>query len=69
MILQKMINRYSWIGFADVIEYEKLDDFISNVSIEANIIDSNPNFEVINISYIEHNKSAVIVYRQLEQDE
>lgn len=65
MILQKMVDRTYWIGYADVIEYEKLDDFISRVSMEANIIDSDPNFEMVNVSY-PNDKVAVINYRQLE---
>lgn len=67
MILQKMINRHCEIGSMCIPVFEELDEFISRVSVEATMIDSDPNFEVINISYIEY-KSAVIVYRQLEEE-
>ena len=67
MILQKMIHKHCDIGSIGIPVFEELDEFISRVSAEATIIDSDPNFEVINISYIEY-KSAVIVYRQLEEE-
>ena len=75
MILQKIINRKSWIknegtmGFNDyVTKYEDFEDFTLTVAMEASKIDKSKYLELINISYPDNYK-AVIIYRQLELTE
>ena len=74
MILQQILKRKSYevdegtMGFHDyVTKYEDFDDFVMTVTFEANRIDLSSEFELINISYPDKN-TAVIIYRQLEQE-
>ena len=71
MILQKIIYRAHYnVRKPTYIETRHIpfEEFVENVTAEACIIDSTDGFEVISISYSDHN-TAVITYRQLEESE
>ena len=70
MILQKIIYRAHYnVRKPTYIETRHIpfEEFVENVTNEASIIDLADGFEVLNISYSDHN-TAVIVYRQLEDN-